>query len=138
MNEKPWITRGILTSIKTKNRLFKKYYKSNSFDLQKKQQYKKYLNKLTHIKNIAKRSYYKNLIKKNKRNPSQTWSIIKCIIDFKNSTNKAKLPSTIMIKQIQKNFLILHVSILRTLELICPKNYLSPTRPPSKFIVSHA
>ena len=30
LNEKPWITRGILTSIKTKNRLFKKYYKSNT------------------------------------------------------------------------------------------------------------
>ena len=26
LNEKPWITRGILTSIKTKNRFFKKYY----------------------------------------------------------------------------------------------------------------
>ena len=100
LNEKPWITRGILTSIKTKNRLFKNYYKSNSSDSFKKQQYKKYLNKLTHIKNIAKCSYYKSLIpvKKNKRNPSQTWSIIKDIIDFKNSTNKAKLPSTIMIR----------------------------------------
>ena len=41
LNEKPWITRGILTSIKTKNRLFKKYYKSNSSDSSKKQQYKK-------------------------------------------------------------------------------------------------
>ena len=110
LNEKPWITRGILTSIKTKNRLFKKYYKSNSSDFSKKQQYKKYLNKLTHIKNIAKRSYYENLIKKNKRNPSQTWSITKDIIDFKNSTNKPKLPSTIMIrdekiKTDSKNFL---------------------------------
>ena len=71
LNEKPWITRGILTSIKTKNRLFQKY-KSNNSDSSKKQQYKKYLNKLTHIKNIVKRSYYENLIKKNKRNPSQT------------------------------------------------------------------
>ena len=32
----------------------------------------------------------------NKRNPFQTWSIIKNVIDFKNFTNKAKLPSTIM------------------------------------------
>ena len=44
LNEKPWITRGILTSIKAKNRLFKKYYKSNSSDSFKKQQCKKYLN----------------------------------------------------------------------------------------------
>ena len=36
LNEKPWITRGILTSIKTKNRLFIKYYKSNSSDSSKK------------------------------------------------------------------------------------------------------
>ena len=97
LNEKPWITRGILTSIKTKNRLFKKYYNSNSSDSSKKQQNKKYINKLTHIKYIAKRSYYKNLIK-NKRNPFQTWSIIKDIINFKNSTNKPKLPFTIMIR----------------------------------------
>ena len=52
--------------------------------------------------------------------------MIKDIIDFKNSTNKVKLPSTIMIKVEKiktgsKNFLILHVSILRTLELICLK-----------------
>ena len=110
LNEKPWITRSILTSIKTKSKFFKKYYKSNSSDSSKKQQYKKYLNKLTHIKNIAKRSYYENLIKKNKRNPFQTWSIIKDIIDFKNSTNKAKLSFTIMIrdekiKTDSKNFL---------------------------------
>ena len=71
LNENPWITRGILISMKTKNRLFKKDYKSNSSDSSKKQ-YKKYLNKLTHIKNVVKRSYYKNLVKKNKRNPSQT------------------------------------------------------------------
>ena len=83
LNKKPWITQGILTSIKTKNRLFKKYYKSNSSDSSKKQQYKKYSNKLTHTKNIAKRSYYENLIKKNKRNPSQTWPIIKDIVSLK-------------------------------------------------------
>ena len=53
---------------------------------------------LENDRRLAKRSYYDNLMKKNERNPSQTWSLIKDIIDFKNSKNKAKLPSTIMIK----------------------------------------
>ena len=53
LNKKPWITQGILTSIKTKNRLFKKYYKSNSSDSSTKQQYKKYSNKLTHTKKYS-------------------------------------------------------------------------------------
>ena len=50
LSEKPWITRGILTSIKTKNRLFKKYFKNDYSDFFEKEQCKKYLNKLTHVK----------------------------------------------------------------------------------------
>ena len=30
LTDKPWITRGILTSIKTKNRLYKKYLKNKN------------------------------------------------------------------------------------------------------------
>ena len=90
LSDKSWITRGILTSIKAKNKLFKKYFKNKNFDTDKskKEHYKKYLNKLTHVKNLAKRIYYENLIKCKNNNPSQTWSIIKETIDYKNFTKK--------------------------------------------------
>jgi len=58
LSDKPWISKGILKSIKTKNRLFRMFFKSN--DLNKKAVYKKYLNKLPHIKFIARRNYYEN------------------------------------------------------------------------------
>ena len=65
LTDKPWITKGMLTSIKTKSRFYRKYFKnkidhSNNF---KREIYKKYLNKLTHIKNLAKRTYYEKLLK---------------------------------------------------------------------------
>ena len=85
LSDKPWITRGILISIKTKNKLFKKYFKNKNFDTDKfeKEHYRKYLNKLTHVKNLAKRIYYENFNKCSNNNPFQTWSIIKEIMDYK-------------------------------------------------------
>ena len=45
LSDKPWIT-GFLTSIKTKNKLFKKYFKDKNIDTYKsKKENKKYLNK---------------------------------------------------------------------------------------------
>ena len=96
LNKKPWITFGLLKSIKTKNNLFKKLFKSNN--PKEKAFYKNHLNKLTHVKYAAKRNYYENLIKINSRNSSQTWSAIREIIDCKHSSNKIKLPSTISIQ----------------------------------------
>ena len=55
LNKNPWITTGHLKSIKTKNKLFRKLFKSNN--PKQKTFYKKYLNKLTHVKEAAKRNY---------------------------------------------------------------------------------
>ena len=55
-------------------------------------------NKLTHVKNHAKCLYNKNLIKCNNNNPSRTWSIVKEIIDYKNSAKKTVLSCVITIK----------------------------------------
>ena len=82
LGDKPWIAKGILTSIKTKYILFKIFFKSN--DPEKKAYHKRYMNKLTHIKHHAKRCYYETFIKTNYRNSSQIWSIINEIIDCKN------------------------------------------------------
>ena len=96
LSKKSWITTGLLKSIKTKNKLFRKLFKSNNSE--EKMFYKKYLNKLTHVKYAAKRNYNENLIKTNSKNSSQTWSAIREIIDCKHSSNKFKLPSTITIE----------------------------------------
>ena len=94
LTDKPWITRGILTSIETKNKLHKKYFKNknDNTDNFKRQFYKKYLNKLTHFKNLAKRIYYEKLIKTNYKNTSKTWSITREIVNHKNFSNKFNLP----------------------------------------------
>ena len=60
--------------------------------------YKKYLNKLTHVKNLAKRNYYESIIKNNNKNSSQIWSVINEIVDYKNSASKGKFPSAITIE----------------------------------------
>ena len=75
LTDKPWITKDIFTSTKTKNRLYKKYFKNKNDNTKtfKQEFYKKYLNKLTHIKNLTKRTYYKKLLKTNYKNASKTW-----------------------------------------------------------------
>jgi len=54
---KPWLTKGILTSIAKKNTLNRKQLTTNSPNIIR--QYKTYRNKLTHLKEISKQSYYK-------------------------------------------------------------------------------
>ena len=61
---KPWLTSGIIKSLKTKNKMFKKCYKSCDFLLIRK--YKHYSNKLTKIKNAAKISYQTKKLKTTK------------------------------------------------------------------------
>jgi len=82
LSDQPRISKGILKSIKTNNRLFRSYYKSN--DSNKKAVYKKYFNKLTHIKFQARRNYYKNLKKLRLNSHTsfefQTRNYIMCLI----------------------------------------------------------
>ena len=65
-SEKPWITKGILKSIKTKNKLFKSCYKCS--EVNKIEFYKKYRNKLRHVKFLAKSQYYNSLLTENRSN----------------------------------------------------------------------
>ena len=52
--QKPWITKGLITYIKHKQRLYKTHFlKGNSSE---RQFYKKYANKLTRLKNLSKKT----------------------------------------------------------------------------------
>ena len=63
---KPWITRGILTSIKRKQKLYISHFIKGDTDRQN--VYKKYANKLTKIKFISKQMYYQDELNKSKNN----------------------------------------------------------------------
>jgi len=56
---KPWLTKGILTSIAKKNTLYRKQLTANNLNIIRK--YKTYRNKLTHLKEISKQNYYKQM-----------------------------------------------------------------------------
>ena len=60
--KKPWLTKGILKSIKTKQKLYKYIIIKSNKVSQEWSYYKKYRNKLTHLIEISKRSYYKSEI----------------------------------------------------------------------------
>ena len=72
---KPWITKGILKSIKTKKRLFRKKIKHHN-NAEYLQTYKKYNNILTHIKKKSKIMYYKQNLIESKGNLLKTWKIV--------------------------------------------------------------
>ena len=78
LKNKPWLSKGILISIQQKNLLYKRALKLN--DSNTWAQYKVYRNKLTHIKEYAKRLYIKNLVNDNKHDTSSLWKIIHKII----------------------------------------------------------
>ena len=90
ISKNPWITSGILTSIRHKNKLYTKYIKSKSPTLF--EEFKKYRNRLTHLKEAAKRNYFHDLFK-NSKNSSDTW---KCINQLLRKTKpKTTVPNTI-------------------------------------------
>ena len=80
-SQKPWLTRGIITSIKYKQKLYRTYFlMGNAFE---KQFFKKYANKLTRVKNCQKKMYYTKYISKHNTNPNKVWQIINSLIPCK-------------------------------------------------------
>ena len=80
-SQKPWLTRGIITSIKHKQKLYCTYFLTgNAFE---KQFFKKYANKLTRVKKLSKKMYYTEYIHKHNTNPKKVWQIINSLIPRK-------------------------------------------------------
>ena len=71
---KPWLTEGLLNSIKRKNKLYQKRNKN-------KLKYTSYRNRLTHLLRIAEKRYYSHIFEQNKQNLSQVWKVINGIIN---------------------------------------------------------
>ena len=78
---KPWITPGIKTSIKTKNKLFKKYLNNKSPDYS--HNYKLYRNKLTNLLRVSKEKYFNSYFIKHSKDVKAIWRGIKDLITLK-------------------------------------------------------
>ena len=74
----PWITKGILKSSKTKQRLYDKFLKSKTYEHEI--SYKNYRKLFESIKQRAKSQYYSKMILHYKDNIKKTWQIMKEVI----------------------------------------------------------
>ena len=91
---KPWITPGIMKSIKTKSR----YFKLLKLGLITKQLNNNYRNKLTTIIRKSKLMFYNRAFENCKSNMKQTWSLIKNIV---NNSDARKSIKKIIVDEIE-------------------------------------
>ena len=72
----PWITLGILKSIKRKNKLYKIRYKVRNPSPQNDGKFRAYRNRLNHLIRFTKIQYYTSLLENTKGNLRATWNVI--------------------------------------------------------------
>lgn len=80
-HEKPWITKGLRTSIINKNQLYKQMMVAGDKTLETK--YKAIKNKLTNVLRQSEKNYYNNILDKNKNNLSKLWKTLNTVINRK-------------------------------------------------------
>ena len=95
---KPWITKGIFTSIRHKQKMYISYYVRGT-EIQK-MIYKQYSNKLTKIKTLSKKQYINSEINNTNNNMHKFWSLINTIIPGK---PKQSLPNFLNINNTEIN-----------------------------------
>ena len=74
LKEKPWLTKGLLKSIKQKSKMYKKFLDRSNCSLYT--QYKKYRNTLNRALECAKRNYYSKILIQNKYNIDKVYEKI--------------------------------------------------------------
>ena len=89
----PWITQGILKSIKIKNNLYKQLCKAKNSQnkIYINQKFKQYRNLIKTLTRRSKNNNYYNYFYSNKKNLRKTWQGIKNIINLNN--NNTSLPN---------------------------------------------
>ena len=85
----PWITKGILHSIHTRNQLYKLSLRKPT--LQNKNNYKKYRNKLTTLIRLSRKLYYSDKLAQDKGDLNKVWKTINDLV----KNNKRNCPDTI-------------------------------------------
>ena len=86
---KKWITRGLLVSIRHKNRLYKKYLDKPNNETRR-VAYRRYSNKLTNILRLSEKHYYTQLLLKEKTSSHNLWKVYRQLMGKKSrETNSA-------------------------------------------------
>ncbi len=80
---KPWITKGILKSIKNRSKMYRQFFLFGDINMQA--YYKRYSNLLTHIKEKSKKLYYEKKFEDLKGNIKKTWKTINSIVNIRKS-----------------------------------------------------
>ena len=86
----PWISSGILQSIKYKNKLYKMYLKNPTPD--KLSHLRTYRNKLNHILRIFKKHHFSDKFYNCKYNMKRTWAVVNEVLQ--KGSNKSSYPSS--------------------------------------------
>ena len=86
---KPWITNGILTSMRKRDKIFHKYIKTNNSPkkLILHTEYKNLRNQIVNLIKLNKQNFYKNYFTDNNSNLCKIWHGIKQIINVKNKSH---------------------------------------------------
>ena len=90
--KKPWLTRGIVKSIKSKHTMYTTHFLSN--DPVKIAEFKKYSNKLNQLKNISKKTYFCRHFEMFQSNLKATWKLIDTLIKRKTKSQTIPLRIT--------------------------------------------
>ena len=104
LQTKPWITKGILNSIKRRDKLLRKYIDAND-SIRKESlrtEYKTLRNKITYIIGISKKTHYQQYFVENCENIRKTWTGIKSIINIR-SVAKNQPSSMLIDKSLKTN-----------------------------------
>ena len=85
LSKKPWITTGILNSIKNKNRLYRKVIRAKDPERIRnlRNKFKLYRNKLDKILKASKSMHYQKYFETNKLNLCKTWEGIRQVINIR-------------------------------------------------------
>ena len=97
LESKPWITRGILRSIKQRDTLLKKYIACPEGDRKNElhRRYKILRNRIVALIRLSKKNHYQTYFTQNSADLKKTWKGIKSVINIKSASES--LPSSMLI-----------------------------------------
>ena len=93
---KPWITTGLVNSMKRRDKLLRQYInaKNATAKLALSTQYKLLRNQIVELTKVSKNNFYKKYFSTNNTNLKKVWTGIKSLINIKNKNNN--IPSSIL------------------------------------------
>ena len=103
LEQRPWITRGILQSMRKRDNLYKSMAreKDSVLKLEISNSYKLYRNLIVTLLKQSKKNYYSSYFIENQNNVKNTWDDFRNLINV--SKKKTSLPTKIIYKNEQKN-----------------------------------